>query len=92
MTRSRKQSADHYYKRGERIAALAEEGRSQKEISSIVGISVKAVCTTLYRRKMALAGSGVVAVNGRIPESERAEFQAMTERAKPLIKALRGES
>ena len=92
VTRHTRATAEEYLKRGERIAAMREDGMTHAEIALDMDMTESAVSMSESRRKRALEGSGVVAVNGRIPEAEHAEFQAMTERAKPLIKALRGGS
>ena len=92
MTRHTKDKAREYLERDEEIAASRERGMTHGEIGDALGMTESAVSMSYSRYKRALEGSGVVAVSGRIPESEHAEFKAMTARAKPLIKALRGKS
>lgn len=92
MTRHSKEAAEAYKIRTETIALYIEEGKTYPQIGKIMGMTIAAVGMSERRRKLALNGTPVTAVSGRILSSEHDEFKAMTERAKPAIKALRGES
>lgn len=92
MTRHNKEAAQAYKIRTETIALHVEAGKTHPQIGELMGMTPSAVAMSETRRKRALKGTPVTAVSGRILEAERAEFIAMTERAKPAIKALRGES
>ena len=92
MTRHDRDAAQAYKTRNDDIASLRGFGWTYREIGKYMDMTESAVSMAYSRHKKALEGSGVVAVSGRIPEAEHAEFQAMTERAKPLIRNLRGES